>query len=108
MFIDRSIKIRRIRTGSVFRLMAAGIFCSVVPLCLIFGVLALFGLNAVRWNNQPVYGIRGLLLSPVLGALIAGVFTIMAGVGVSFGLWVYSKFRSLSLVLVEDSDSAAT
>ena len=108
MSIDRPVTIRRIRTGSVFRLMAAGVFCSVLPLCLFFGVLALFGLNTIKWNNQPIYGIKGLLLSPVIGGMIAAAFTILGGVGVSFGLWVYSRFRPLSLVLVEDSDSAAT
>jgi hypothetical protein len=107
MAIDRTIIVRRLRTGSVFRILAAGIFFSIVPLFVFFGILAAFGFNTLRWNNVPVFGIRGLLLSPVMGLAAAAIFTVFAGVGVSFGLWLYSKFRPLTLRILEETDASA-
>ena len=100
---DRTIVVRRLRTGSVFRLVAAGIFFSWVPFTVLMGVLAAFGLNTLHWNREPIIGIRGLLLSPLIGALMAAIFTAFAGVGISLGLWVYSKVRPLTLHVVEDA-----
>jgi hypothetical protein len=100
---DRTIVIRRLSTGSVFRVVAAGAFLSLVPLCIFFGVLALFGLNTIRWNNEPIHGIRGLLLSPLVGILMATFFTAFGGTALAFGAWLYSKFRPIKLRVYEDS-----
>jgi hypothetical protein len=100
---ERTIIIRRLSTGSIFRIVAAGTFVSLLPLAVFFGILALFGLNTVRWNNQPIHGVAGLLLSPVIGLMLAATLTAMGGVALAFGLWLFSKFRPLRLRLVEDS-----
>ena len=89
---ERTLIIRRLSTGSIFRIVAAGTFLSLVPLAVCFGILAAFGLNTIRWNNQPIYGISGLLLSPVIGLMLAAMLTAMGGVALAFGLWLYSKF----------------
>ena len=107
MTIERTLTIRRLRTGSVFRLVAAGVFCSVVPLFIFFGILSAFGLNAIRWNNVPVYGIRGLMSSPFMGLFVAAIFTAFAGIGMTFGLWIYSKIRPLKLQILEDDTNGA-
>ena len=54
MVSDRELVIQRLRTGSVFRLVAAGTFCSIVPFFTLMGVLALFGMDSLKWNNVPV------------------------------------------------------
>jgi hypothetical protein len=100
---ERTIIIRRLSTGCIFRIVAAGTFVSLLPLAVFFGILALFGLNTVRWNNQPIHGVAGLLLSPVIGLMLAATLTAMGGVALAFGLWLFSKFRPLRLRLVEDS-----
>ena len=108
MTVDRTITVRRLRTGSVFRLLAAGIFFSTVPFFILMGGFAGLGFNTLRWNNEPVLGIKGLLLSPLMGLIAAAIFTALAGAGVSFGLWLYSKFRPLTLRMLEDTDAPAT
>ena len=108
MTVDRTITVRRLRTGSVFRLLATGIFFSTVPFFILMGVFAALGFNTLRWNNEPVLGIKGLLLSPLMGLIAAAIFTALAGAGVSFGLWLYSKFRPLTLRMLEDTDTPAT
>jgi hypothetical protein len=104
---DRTLIIRRLSTSSVFRIVAAGTFFFFIPLAVLFGVLALFGLNTIRWGNQPIYGISGLLLSPVIGLVLAGLLTAMGGFALACGLWLYSKFRPLRLRLIEDAPIAA-
>ncbi|HEV7716962.1 MAG TPA: hypothetical protein VGO53_15290 [Steroidobacteraceae bacterium] len=99
---ERSICIRRLSTGSVFRLVAVGIFFSVVPFCLLMGVFAAFGFNAIRWNNEPVLGLKGLLISPFVGVFIGAIFTAVAGAGMAFGLWLYSKLKPMNLRVLED------
>jgi hypothetical protein len=100
---ERNISIRRLSTGSVFRIVAAGSFLSLIPLTIFFGVLALFGLDTIRWNNSPVHGVSGFLLSPLIGIFMAAFFTAFGGVALAFGLWIYSKVRPLRLRIVEDS-----
>ncbi|HEY2676202.1 MAG TPA: hypothetical protein VGI65_04480 [Steroidobacteraceae bacterium] len=104
---ERTLVIRRLSTGSIFRLVAAGAFLSIVPLCVFFGVLALFGMNKIRWNNEPIYGIRGLLLSPLFGILMAAIFTGIGGAALALGSWLYSKFRPLKLRVYEDGSVAS-
>ena len=99
---ERTILIRRISTGSVFRIVAAGSFLSLVPLTVFFGVLATFGLDTIRWNSQPIHGIAGLLVSPLLGIMMAAFFTAFGGIGLTAGLWLYSKFRTLKLRVIEE------
>jgi|SRR5580704_7644370 hypothetical protein len=100
---ERTLVIRRLSTGSVFRVVAAGAFFSLIPLALLFGVLALFGLDTVRWNNQAMHGISGLLVSPLIGLMLAAFFTAFGGVALAFGLWIYSRVRPLRLRFIEDS-----
>jgi hypothetical protein len=79
---DRTLIIRRLSTSSVFRIVAAGTFFFFIPLAVLFGVLALFGLNT-------------------------GLLTAMGGFALACGLWLYSKFRPLRLRLIEDAPIAA-
>jgi hypothetical protein len=104
---ERTLLVRRLSTGSVFRIVAAGSFFSLVPLVLFFGILALFGLNTIKWNNKPIYGLSGLLVSPLIGIIMAAFFTAFGGVALAFGLWLYSKFRPLKLQVVEDAVSSS-
>jgi len=106
MSTERTLSIRRFRTGSIFRIVAAGCFFCLVPLCILMGILALFGLDTLSWNNQPIHGWRGFFAAPFIGLFVAAVFTAFGGVGLSVGLWLYSKFRPLSLRALVDGESS--
>ena len=99
---SRPLTIQRLSTGSVFRIVAPGAFFSLVPFAVLMGVFALFGFKTVSWNQQPVLGVSGLLVSPLIGAFIAAVFTAFAGVALSFGLWLYSKWQPLRLQVYDE------
>jgi hypothetical protein len=104
---SRTLTIRRFRTGSVFRIVAAGAFLSLVPFACFMGVFALFGFHTVTWNHQPITGIAGLLASPLIGVFLAALFTGIFGVCLAFGLWLYSKIRPLTLQVLEDTSNGA-
>ena len=100
MSADQSITITRMRTGSIFRLVAAGMFCSLVPFFILMGIFASLGMNSLRWNNEPVYGLKGLVLSPLMGVFAAALFTAFVGVMLALGTWIYSRFRPLTLRVI--------
>jgi len=104
---NRTLTIRRFRTGSVFRIVAAGAFLSLVPFACLMGVFALFGFHTVTWNHQPLTGIVGLIASPFIGLFLAALFTAFFGVCLAFGLWLYSKIRPLTLHILEETDGGA-
>jgi hypothetical protein len=69
-----------------------------IPLGVLFGVLALFGFNTVSWNGQPLHGFGGLIGGPLMGAFMALSFTAILGSAAALGLWLYSRFRPISLL----------
>ena len=92
-----SLIVRRLRTGTLFRLVALGAFCAVVPVFTLFGVLGSMGLATLTWNGQSVVGVRALVGGPLVGLLFALVLTAVAGTAVAFGLWIHAWFAPLRL-----------
>ena len=100
-----SITVGRLYVGSVYKLIGIGLTFSVVPLSLVAGALALFGVSTITWNSRPIVGAWGLALYPVFAILLTLVLTFAVGTACIAGLWLYSKVRPLVLwgrnVLVE-------
>jgi len=90
---------KKLSTGSIFKLIAIGSLCSIIPISIFMGVFALFGANSITWNEKPITGIAGLAASPFIGLFISLVFTALLGIFVALGLWVYSKFRPIQIEL---------
>jgi hypothetical protein len=91
----RSILVRRLRTGSIYRLGAIGATFGLIPLFTILGVLASFGLVNLTWNGEVVTGPRAVVVGPIVGAIFALICTAFFVSALALGLWVYSKFRPL-------------
>ena len=105
---DNTLTIRRIRTGSIFRIVATGTFFSITPFFILMGVLAALGMDSLKWNDQPVMGLKALVAAPFMGLFAAAIFTALMGLMLSFGLWLYSRFTTLSIrVLLEDTSARA-
>jgi len=91
-------RIQRLSAGTVFKLVAVGLACSLLPLCILFGVLAAFGAQTITWNGQHLTGVSGLAMSPVIGLMITGIGTVLLGSACAFGLWLYSLVRPISIL----------
>jgi hypothetical protein len=109
MSTERTVTVRRLSTGSIFKIGTAGAFFSLVPFCLLMGVFVLLGYKSVSWSGQPIFGIQGLLMAPLIGVLFAALLAGLGGLAIAFGLRLFSKLRPLTLRLIEDvsADSKA-
>lgn len=93
----KSIIVQKLRTSTVYKLVAVGSVFGFLPLFVVLGILGSMGFSTLTWNNQPVTGFRSIIAGPLIGV----VFTLMSiavfGSAVALGLWIYSKFRPMSL-----------
>lgn len=102
----REVSVRRLSAGTVFKLVAIGLACSVIPFSLLMGFLSLFGASTVTWNRQTVTGVYGLIVSPFIGLVLVAFLTMVLGSCVAFGLWIFSKIRPVTLLVKQDAAAA--
>ena len=98
--MDNTITVKRLRSGTVFKLLLIGNLVCFLPLALLAGVLGMFGASTVIWNDQVVTGLPALLASPFSGALFALVISVLGWCSVFVGLWLYSVFRPIELEFI--------
>jgi len=101
----REITVHRLSAGTVFKLVATGLACTIIPFSVLMGFLSLFGASTVTWNQQTVTGVYGLIASPFIGLVVVLFLTMFLGSCVTFGLWMFSKLRPMTL-LVKDVESS--
>lgn len=92
-----TITIQRLSVGSVYQLWLIGLSALMMPLGVLCGVLAMFGLNTVHWNGKPLHGFVGLIAAPLMCLALTILITIFLGSICVVGLWMYSKFRPITL-----------
>ncbi len=97
----REITVHRLSAGTVFKLVATGLASTIIPFSVLMGFLSLFGASTVTWNQQTVTGVYGLIASPFIGLVVVLFLTMFLGSCVTFGLWMFSKLRPMTL-LVKD------
>jgi hypothetical protein len=66
-------------------------FCS-IPLFLLAGFLALFHVIPVSFNDAPVYGLKGLLISILFIPFFGLVFSAINWLVLNFGYFLYNAF----------------
>lgn len=106
----KTIALKKISAGSIYKIYLLGLLCSLVPIGILNGILGAIGITlfAVRWNGEVVQGFSTLIISPCLFALMALMFTGVLGSLSWAGLWFYSQFRPLIVrISPGDEDSKA-
>jgi hypothetical protein len=93
-----SITVTRLSTWTLFKLTGIGLTLALVLSTVILGVLAIVGLGEVSWNGRALPGAIGLMAAPLIGAAVAAVFTVVLGVWMALGLWLYSMLGPITLV----------
>lgn len=104
--IVQELEVRQVKTASIYKLLLLGLLVAFVPLGLMFGVAGLFGADTVKWNNQPIHGVAALFAGPALSVFIALLFTSFLGTFTSLGLWLFSRFRTISIRVVPAQPAA--
>lgn len=84
---------KRIKAGSLAALVFTGTATLMVPMCVFFGFLALFGAKTVHLNGSYVTGIIGLVLSLVYGAFLTGIMGLGAWIAAYLGIRLIGHFR---------------
>ena len=102
-----TISTSRISTGTIYKLWFIGLFASMLPLSTLLGVLSAFGFNTVIWNGQPLHGVSGLFGGPLIGIFISVLFTAVFGSAAAFGLWLFSKFKPITVAVKGNSQAVA-
>ncbi len=91
------LSIRRLSTGSVYKLVFVGLLASMIPLGLLSGALAWIGFDTLYWQGLPVTGPAGLIVGLLAGLWVTLAFTAVMGSLMVLGLWLYSRFKPLRL-----------
>ena len=104
-----TLRVRRLRGATIFRLVLVGNILGMAATCTILAVPASLGTHVLKWNGEHVTGAMALLAGPFTGAfvgLILGLFTVLP---VYVGLRLYSLWQGLDLeyVPLETKDEAA-
>jgi len=95
------LTVRRLSTGSVYKLVFLGLICAMIPSGLLMGVLAWIGFDTVNWQGVPVAGPAGVLVGLMAGLWVAFAFTAVMGSFMALGLWLYARWRPLQLSVQE-------
>jgi hypothetical protein len=96
----QQICIKRIKAGSLFKLVASATFSFFVPLIVFFGILALFGFPTIRVNFRPVVGIQGLLTALIMAPFFSLILSVIVWVAMYFGIRIWGCFAPLTISYV--------
>ena len=102
--MDNMIEVKRLRGGTLFKLVFVGNAVFLTALTLLMGGLAFFGANTLQWNGEYLTGLPALLAAPFMGVFMALVFSALAWISLFCGLWLYSRFRTMRLEYIPVED----
>ena len=91
------IRLRRIKAGSLFKLIFLATSSVFVPVIVFFGVLALFGARTVTVSGEHVTGIMGLVASLVMAPLFSLFFSLFGWFGAYIGIRIWGSFKPITL-----------
>lgn len=94
------IRIRRIKAGSLFKLVFIASGTVLMPMFVIFGIMALFGAETVTISNEPVTGIMGLIAALIMAPIFTLIFTIFLWIGAYLGIRLFGYFKPLEIEYV--------
>lgn len=97
---EQVLTVRKVRAGTIYKLLFVGLLISFIPLGVFFGITALFGADTVTWNGEHIHGVVALFAGPAISIFVALCFTGFLGSLTSLGLWVFSKVRPIQLRVV--------
>jgi hypothetical protein len=101
------IRIRRIKAGSLFRLLTAAAYSVCVPWFVLLGILALFGLQTIYLNGRPIYGIEGLIAAFVMALIFSVIASIIGWVVFYVVILIWGHFMPITISYVPADEPKA-
>ena len=92
-----TLEVKRLSLASVFKLILAGMFCSLVPLYIVLGFLALFGLPTISLGDQAVTGFPAIIIAPLQGTVFALALSVIVSPLTAIGSWLLAKYTDISI-----------
>jgi len=110
----KSIQVRRLSTGTVFKVRHRGISAPLAAIgmigCLASGFASLAGYDSVVVNGRSVTGATGFMyavfaaaLIPLIVPLLLIPILLLPTIVVSLGIWMASKYRPMTLEYVPET-----
>lgn len=97
------IAVKKVSTGTVFKLIAVGLTFGFLPLFVLFGILGAMGMETLTWNGEAVTGVKAIFAGPLMAVFMALMFTAIIGSITALGLWVYSFIKPVEIEFVESA-----
>jgi len=105
--VIRQAKIRRIKSGSLFKFIFTICLSAFVPFFLICGVAAIFGARTVKVGDEPVTGILGLVAAIIMAPIFSGLFSAFIWLFSYITIRFIGRFRAFTLDYVTDEEPIA-
>ena len=86
--MKRIIKKYSEKPKNLFGLLFWNLLFAYSPLALLIGVLSLFEITPVNFNDQELYGIKGLVVSLLFIPFVAGILAGLIWLYYSIGNWI--------------------
>jgi len=106
--MSETLRIQRLRGGTLFKVIFIGNCLFFIPFSVLMGILSFFGAATLKWNGQPLAGFAGLIASPFIGVFITLLVSAFLWVSTFIGLWLYSKFKPIELEYIPVSETQTT
>ncbi len=92
------LRVKKISAGTVYKMVAIGLGTLFVVFGVISGIMGVMGVDTgLTFNNQPVTGIKAIVIAPLFSLIGALIMTAIFGSMVVLGLWIYSFFKPLKI-----------
>ena len=96
----QKIRIRRIKAGSLFQLVAAAAFSVFVPLFVFLGILAFFGCDTIFVNRHHVYGVAGLIAALIMAPIFSLLISVAGWFALYVGIFIWGHFTPITISYV--------
>jgi len=96
----RRIRLRRIKAGSLFKLIFIAGATTLCPFILFCGVLAFFGANTITVSGAHVTGLKGLVAAIIMAPLFVLIFSLFFWIAAYVGLRVFGYFKPITIEYV--------
>jgi len=94
---DQELTIRKLSKRTLFKILLIGLCGGIMPLCVLMGILSLFGANTVEVNGHYLTGLTGFIAAPIIGLFVGVLLSAISWVFSCIGLWIYSLYSSLTI-----------